>query len=548
MPPNAVSDQTLIYRIPTIKVQVNDRNGNNAEYIYGGARNLLEYREFTSGFRATEPTEYLHQFPYNKDRMLTKGTYPEGNTVEYTYNENSPDRFQQSNMIRSVQTPDPARGGDQPKIEQVFVYEPIYNQLRLSIQARGSDIDHNGFTPPNADPVDRTIADPYDPTRRLNLRYAGIEFFDYQESREKAAQAPTSRKDIDGTGGQVNQSPLIAIDPAVLTTEVWLVQELGLTENASGLAELRQRLSRNLVKLGLGDLNGDGDTTPAISGNLVRTIVSSPVLIAGFNQHALETAIEAAGDLVNEALAAIDGGPAEGTQGGRLQTIVTMVQYNQFGQLTRTISPEGNVSTYEYFPETDPDGDTLDADPTAGAVTPPPADGRTLNPLTGGYLRDTVADELRNYFDQSGNDKSAATFNNNATNPAITQIRGRYTYDDVGNTVTMTDGRGIRTDYFVNEHDEVVQVTRAADISAASSANPGDPLIGDPLGPLTAFAYLSRTFYDLNGNVVLSQTEDRGNTSATDGNGLKFKDQGGMLVSIPIPAQAVLVTLPEIFA
>ena len=124
-------------------------------------------------------------------------------------------------------------------------------------RARGSDIDNNDFTPPIADPVDRTITDPYDATKTLDLRYAIVEFFDYQESPEKATDAPDTRLDIDGSGGKVNLSPLIAVDANVLTTEVLLVQELGLSEDSSGLTELRNRLTNNLTKLGLGDLNGD---------------------------------------------------------------------------------------------------------------------------------------------------------------------------------------------------------------------------------------------------------------------------------------------------
>jgi hypothetical protein len=41
----------------------------------------------------------------------------------------------------------------------------------------------------------------------------------------------------------------------------------------------------------------------------------------------------------------------------------------------------------------------------------------------------------------------------------------------------------------------------------AHNPNPSEPL------PLTDFQYLERFFYDANGNVVLHQVEDRGNTS-----------------------------------
>src|SRR5262249_7641569 len=76
----------------------------------------------------------------------------------------------------------------------------------------------------------------------------------------------------------------------------------------------------------------------------------------------------------------------------------------------------------------------------------------------------------------------------------------------------------IRTDLFVNEHNQVVQMTRAASIAGVAAANPADPLYNnpDPNVRLTAFAYLSRASYDYNGNVVVTQVEDRGNTSHAD--------------------------------
>ena len=95
-----------------------------------------------------------------------------------------------------------------------------------------------------------------------------------------------------------------------------------------------------------------------------------------------------------------DGGTNEGTHGDQLQTIVTMFQYNQFGQLTKTITPEGNVNTEAYFPENNPNGD--------GHVTPPPGDGRTLDGTIGGYLKQTVTDATRSYFDQNGNPSTGA--------------------------------------------------------------------------------------------------------------------------------------------
>ena len=129
------------------------------------------------------------------------------------------------------------------------------------------------------------------------------------------------------------------------------------------------------------------------------------------------------------------------------------------------VDPEGNVTEYTYFSEQDPDGD--------GVPTPPPADGRTLDATTGGYLAATAVDTTSSPGRDSG------------TNPTPANIRTSYTYDDVGNVTSMTDGRGITTDYFVNELNQVVQTTSAAAVPASGPGNPSEPL------PLTAFAYIA---------------------------------------------------------
>ena len=236
-----------------------------------------------------------------------------------------------------------------------------------------------------------------------------------------------------------------------------LAEELNVSEPV-----VQSRLGRAGIVLGLGDLNEDGDTTPRINGNAVRREAPAVALSAGSNQAAIE--------------------------GDQLQECVTLYRYNARGQLTSEVDPEGNVHTRSYFAETDPDGD--------GTLTPAPADGRTLDATTGGYLFQEVRDDSH----------LPGANNNNGIPPA--QIARSYTYDDVGNRISETDARGIRTDRFVNELNQVVQRTRAA---AVPPVSPEEPL------PLVAFAYLEQTFYDANDNVVQQRVEDRGDTSNTGG-------------------------------
>src|SRR5262249_28502115 len=73
------------------------------------------------------------------------------------------------------------------------------------------------------------------------------------------------------------------------------------------------------------------------------------------------------------------------------------------------------------------------------------------------------------------------------------------------------DGRGIATDYVYNQLNEVVQTARAS-AHGVFAPDPAEPIA------LTDFQYLTRYFYDFNGNLVLQQVEDRGDTSKVDGN------------------------------
>jgi RHS repeat-associated protein len=506
------------FQVQSLKTLATDRNGNQVEYVFSAEKTLISKKELTKGLRAGEPANFETDQVWNgtgnlrMDRLETQQTNPEGDIVNSTYNDATSDRFQQGNKVRKVVAPG-ARGGDQTAIENVVIFEPIYNQPWITVSARGANSSASGFTPPIADPASRTITDPYDATKTLNLRYAVVNYYDYQESTlASTAWSATS-----------SFTPTTVDSQTVKATEVLLLRKLGLpdgndTDRTSSIRELRNRLSANLVKLGLGDLNGDGNTDPVASGNVIRTAYGSPVLLANTNQHKLEGNIETAGDLIDQTKNVVDGGTQEGSNGARLQTIVWSYQFNGFGQMTKSISPEGNVTAYAYFAENDPDGDTI--------ATPSPADGRTLDTTAGsaggGYLRDATRDTTRSYYQQTTGTLLSGGFSNNNTNPATTDIKVSYTYDDVGNVVTMTNGRSIRTDYFVNELNQVVQNTRAADVSAAASASPSDPLYNhsDTQQKLTAFAYKTRSFFDYNNQVVLGQVEDRGNTSSVDGSGL----------------------------
>ncbi len=206
------------------------------------------------------------------------------------------------------------------------------------------------------------------------------------------------------------------------------------------------------IPMGLGDINHDG-LTNQIAGNLIREQDPTVNLLPG------------SGEAI-----------AEGTT---QQQIVTLYTYNQFGQETSTTDPEGNVTTYTYYPARNPGGTGVILNPSGNATT-------------GGYLEQTIEDAV------------SAPGRDSGFNPTPARITTTYTYDNVGNMTSMTDGRGIVTQYIYNQLNQLVETINAAQVPGVSA--------NEPL-PLTAFGYIDRYFYDANGNLVLSQVEDYGDTS-----------------------------------
>ncbi len=390
---------------PVSRTTVTDRNGDVTRYEYNQRGNVLKVTELNNrGVRPGDPASYTTTYQYDRDYHLLQETLPQGNTVRYVYDSSNPSRFSQGNLLEVTATPDAVRGGDQAAITTRFTYEPIYNQLRTVVEARGND---PTYVPQNGGP-------------NSPGRYTTTYTYDYQESTNFAA-----------LGGPMGLTP----------------------------AQAAALLAGAGVPMGLGDVNGDARTDQT-HGNVIFSAAPTVHLLPGSNQATVE--------------------------GSTLQPIVTRYTYNDLGQVTSSIDPESNVNQYQYYSERDPNGD--------GTI-----DNPSGNPTTGGYLFETRQDT------------TSAPGRDSNTNPAPADIHNRFQYDAVGNVTRAIDGRGIATDYVYNQLDQVVQVTQAA-AHGLYGPDPGEP------EPLTDFRYVSRYFYDFNDDLVLSQVEDRGNTSNVDGN------------------------------
>jgi YD repeat-containing protein len=231
----------------------------------------------------------------------------------------------------------------------------------------------------------------------------------------------------------------------------------------NGVDDLASRFGIALggVNVAQGDLNGDG-TTAQIFDRPARSVLPSVLLDPASYQAAIE--------------------------GDNQQDARTLYRWNDLGQLLETVDAEGNLHVRTYHPETDPDGD--------GSPTPTPPDGRTLNPVTGGYLASLTLDVL------------ADPARNNGTNPTPAAVETTYTYDMVGNRTHVVDGRGVLLRRLFNQLDQVVEIRRGA-ATATVSGPGGDSATGRGEPGLAAPGFLIRFEYDANNRVVQRALEDR---------------------------------------
>ena len=223
-------------------------------------------------------------------------------------------------------------------------------------------------------------------------------------------------------------------------------------ESSSPIPEAaRFGIDLSSVPRGLGDLNGDG-RTDQIAGKLVRT-EGPAVNLPADSREALR-------------------------RGTTVQSIITQLLWNSRGQPISRIDAEGNVDDFLYNPENDPDGNGIPIANSPIALTGAPT----------GYLKATVRDSR------------TSSRRTTAAPPAALETTLRR--DPVGNVIGIRNPRGVWTHIERNQLNEPVVITRAADVADAIAA-------GEIPSDVAALAYKVRMFYDRNGRVTRTETENR---------------------------------------
>jgi RHS repeat-associated protein len=215
------------------------------------------------------------------------------------------------------------------------------------------------------------------------------------------------------------------------------------------VAKFGINISSVMSQLNQGDLNGDGRFS--LCGNTVLIRMPKVLLRSG--------------------------SPQADAEGGLTQIIEIRKSFNKFGQISWVEDPEGVVTEYRYYPESDPDGNGRDV--RSGVTNT----GKPFDTTTGGLPLEVIADARH------------TPRYRRSTEP--TQISVKMAYDALGNVTSITDGRGVRTDFVYNAINQPVEIRLAADVGAAGETG------------LVAYGYRKRMYYDHNNNLVKSETEYR---------------------------------------
>lgn len=402
--------------------------GTNASGVAAGGTSNFSYVLMNQGVPAGDPTV---------ERMKVTLQDRKGNVSEHFINE----RVEQ---IRVREITSGLHAGEPAFYETRFEYD-VDSQLVRAVLPAGNEITHvydrSGPRAANSNITERRrIADP--------IRGGGqdlVTTYAYEPLYQRLLTTTDPRGNASGFAPPIG----IASMARYTTRRLFDYQE-----SSDPVPEaVTFGIDLSSMTRGMGDINGDGLTDQA-QGNPIVILLPSVELLPGSNEAQ--------------------------RIGGTQQEIRTEMQWNDRGQRTAIIDPEGNVTDLCYFPENDPDGDGT-AVPGGGGST-----------ARRGYLQSSVVDART-----SARRTAAAP-------PAA--LESRYTYDDVGNVTSVLDPRGIRSDFEVNACNEVVVITRGADVSVAETR--GELITGE-----NAFQYQVQRIHDHNGRVVEHRVENRDGTT-----------------------------------
>lgn len=460
-PSNLIDPADSIVRSCTMT----DRNGNMTIYYFNVAdmtvrTDVLRNRDKLNVDGINDLTAYTTWMKYNFQNQKIAVVYPEGNSVEYTYDDGMVDFGSGTELYarrRGLKLSEtyfsgntlgiPSRTGSNGQVELTrrYFYEPIYNQVCAVIEERGNPVDGSSYwTPQNGGAT---------PTDGDRSRFATLTYFDYQQ----------------------NQSGSIANDPEIQAL-------LGLS--ASDISDLLDHVNDQMIAGGLpdgfqtdlGDINGDGTGNGNGSGLPASPMLGNRVKIRHPQVRQLAENSDYPGS----------GDPWEWQQQTRVETFT----YNLRGQMTTQTDPEGNLMVFVRYPESDPEGN--------GQYINPEKSNKQYGRVKETHL-DANPDDVMSLLGEDADlmDFVPGIITRTNTPGSYLDLTTRHessansgcatcAYDALGNPLSVTDARGFTTTYDRNEMGEVYRTISAA-----------------------PYHYTTETYYDSNRNVIRVDVEDK---------------------------------------
>lgn len=111
-----------------LKTTIIDRNNNTRIWYHNTLGNAIRKEVYTDGGIITTNLEH------NADGERSRTIFPESNSIEYTFDSTNPNRLSQGNLLEVRRKSHLS----EPDIVTTFSYEPLYNQVKTSTDARNN--------------------------------------------------------------------------------------------------------------------------------------------------------------------------------------------------------------------------------------------------------------------------------------------------------------------------------------------------------------------------------------------------------------------------
>lgn len=492
---------------------VTDSLGNVTEYFHNAVGGLLRTVQKPQTGLASSTTVLVTEYTYNYNAEQAAVTYPEGNRMEYVYDEVSSDRLQQANLLSEKRIPAPNVLGQ--TLLTTYTYEPVFNRVISETNPAGGTTtyayDHSGNRTTVTNTLGYTTTFTYDAsgtqTGETNANGNTTQIAVYHLAPPIASFVITPAWGSTNTIFLFDASSSWDVQDAAANLQVrWDWEDDGQydTPYTTTKTATHQYLTYGTRTVRLEVLDSDHLTATAISLVQVRAyLFYLPLVFKGYAPSPafaiyLPIILKGSGTTASTSrwhptllVTGSSGLPPSTVSVLSWGVSVASTSSPTYQRVVTTTNALGYITTQVY----DAYGNLIEQTDANGHTTRYGYD--TFNQLV--VITDTLGFTTRYEYDLNGNRRRVIDANGNSTYygydmrnllTVITDTLGgvtRYAYDANGNKASETDANGNTTTYEYDEFDRLIKVT-------------------NPLGGITRYTY------DANGNKT-SETDANGHTT-----------------------------------